>query len=173
MKFFTRDLYRRCQSRDESILDAACAEWEQANEAYARHLAAQEVGWPPHLRQFADLLLHDAKVQSIARQDHRLILVLHKDIPPREVVILRCDLIGDPTVEPFAEFPADWNRPTPFQFDEIDYEKIDNEDIYCQSIVFSNGWEMRLRFRDVQTTVAQATHPVPVTGTIAACAISQ
>ena len=35
------------------------------------------------------------------------------------------------------------------------------------------GWQMRLRFRDVQTTVAQAIHPVPVTGAIAACAVPQ
>ena len=40
MKYFTRDLYRRCRSTGETILNTACEEWEQANEAYERHLRA-------------------------------------------------------------------------------------------------------------------------------------
>jgi hypothetical protein len=102
MKCFTRDLYRRCHFTDETILNAACEEWEQANEAYEQHLAAIEPEFPPHLREFAGLLLHDTKVQSIARQGNQLILILHKDSPPRDLVILNYELEGEPVMEPFA-----------------------------------------------------------------------
>jgi hypothetical protein len=173
MKFFTRDLYRRCRSIDEGILNAACEEWEQANEAYERHLAAIEPEFPPHLRDFAELLLHDAKVQSIARQGKQLILVLHKDIPPRDLVILCYELEGEPNVEPFADAPTDWSRPTTFQFDELEVEREGEVKIYCQSIVFANGWLMRLRFRDVRVTVAQSVYPASVRGSLPASRVPQ
>lgn len=164
MKFFTRDLYRRCRSTDETVLNAACEEWEQANEAYERHLAAIEPELPPHIREFAALLLHDAKVQSIARQGNQLILVLHKDIPPRDLVILNYELDGEPIVEPFSDTPCDWSQPTTFQFDELDIVREGEIKFYSQSIVFGNGWLMRLCFRDVRLTVAQSVYPSTVSG---------
>lgn len=166
MKFFTRDLYRRCHSSDEAIVNAACEEWEQANQAYERHLAVIEPVLPPHVRAFAELLLHDAKVQSIARQGNRLILVLHKDIPPRDLVIVNYELEGEPVVEPFADAPADWSRPATFQFDELDVECEGESKVYSQSIVLDNGWLMRLRFRDIRATVAQSVYPAAVSGSL-------
>lgn len=166
MKFFTRDLYRRCHSSDESIVSAASEEWEQANEAYERHLAVIDSELAPHMREFAELLLHDAKVQSIARQGNQLILVLHKDIPPRDLVILNYELEGEPVVEPFADAPADWNRPTTFQFDELDIVRERESKIYSQSIVFGNGWLMRLCFQDVRVIVAQSVYPAAVSGSL-------
>jgi hypothetical protein len=159
MRYFTRDLYRRCRSTEEGVLNAACQEWEQANEAYERQLTAIESEFPSHLRDFAALLLHDAKLLSMARQGNQLILVLHKDIPPRDLVILCYELDGEPVVEPFADTSTDWNRPTTFQFDELDVERKEEGNIYKQSIVFGNGWLMRLRFRDARATVAPAIYP--------------
>jgi hypothetical protein len=173
MRYFTRDLYRRCRSSDETVLNVACEEWERANEAYERHLAAIEPGFPPHLREFAALLLHDAKVQSIARQGNQLILVLHKDIPPRDLVILSYELDGEPIVEPFADAPADWSHPTTFQFDELDVMREGEGKLYSQSIVFGNGWLLRLHFRDVRMTVAQSMYPAAVSGSLPAFALPQ
>jgi hypothetical protein len=173
MRFFTRDLYRRCRSTDEAVLSTACEEWEQANEAYERHLAAIVPGFPPHLREFAELLLHDAKVHFIARQDTLLILVLHKDVPPRDLVILCYDLDGEPVVEPFADAPTDWNQPTTFQFDELDIVNEAKSNLYTQSIVFGNGWLMRLRFHDVGMTVAQPMYPAAVSGSLPALVVPQ
>jgi hypothetical protein len=166
MKFFTRDLYRRCRSTDEAVLITACDEWEQANEAYERHLATIEKEFPSHMREFAALLLHDAKVQSIARQGNQLILVLHKDIPPRDLVILSYDLDREPIVEQFADAPTDWSRPTTFDFDELDIEEKEESKSYSQAIVFANGWLIRLSFRDAQVTVAQSVYPAAVSGSL-------
>ncbi|HTU17710.1 MAG TPA: DUF4085 family protein [Gemmataceae bacterium] len=173
MKFFTRDLYRRCRSTDEAVLNVACEEWEQANEAYEQHLSAIEAEFPPHIHEFATLLLHDAKVQSIARQGNQLILVLHKDIPPRDLVILNYELAGEPAVEPFADAPTDWSRPTTFQLDELDIERDGKSHLYSQSIVFGNGWLMRLRFRDMHMTVAQSMYPAAVGGSLPAFVVPQ
>jgi len=41
-------------------------------------------------------LLHDAVVSNIAREGDKLIMVLQKDIPPRDTVILTYSLIEDP-----------------------------------------------------------------------------
>lgn len=166
MKYFTCDLYRRCHSTKEVVLNAACEEWDQANEAYEKHLAAIEPEFPLHLRDFAALLLHDAKVQSIARQGNQLIVVLHKDIPPHDLVILNYELDGEPVVEPFADAPSDWSRQTTFQFDELDNVREGVGKIYSQSIVFGNGWLMRLRFRDVRVTVAHSVYPTAVSGSL-------
>ncbi len=173
MKYFTRELYRRCHSTDEVVLNAACEEWEQANEAYERHLAAIEPEFPTHLREFTELLLHDARVQSIARQGNQLILVLHKDIPPRDLVILNYELDGEPVVESFTDAPADWSKPTTFQFDELDVVRGGEDKVYSQSIVFDNGWLMRLRFRDVRMTVAKSVYPAAVSGSLPTFALPQ
>jgi hypothetical protein len=160
MRYFTRDLYNRCRSTDDAVLNAACEEWEQANRAYEQHLQTIEPGFPPHVREFADLLLHDAAVQSIARHGTQLILVLRKDVPPRDLVILTYELESEPAVEPFADVRMDWSRPTDFQFDELDVAHEGGGTVYTQAIVFGNGWLMRLRFRDVHATVAQPLYPV-------------
>lgn len=173
MRYFTRDLYRRCHSTDEAILNSACEEWEQANEVYEQHLAAIEPEFSPHLREFAALLLHDAKVQSIARQDNKLILVLHKDIPPRDLVILCYELVEEPIVEPFESTPDDWSKPTTFQFDELDVVQEGGSKIYSQSLVFDNGWLMRLRFRDIRVTVAHSMYPAYSSGSLPAIALPQ
>lgn len=159
MRYFTPDLYRRCRSTDEAVLSAACEEWERANEAYERHLAAIESTFSSELRAFAGLLLHDAKVQSIARQDDLLVMVLEKDIPPRDLVILCYDLDGEPVIEPFTDAATDWRLPTTFQFDELDVLNEPKSHLYTQSIVFGNGWLMRLRFHDVGMTVAKPMRP--------------
>ena len=171
MRFFTRDLYRRCRSSDEAVLNAACEEWERANEAYERHLTVLASEFPPSLRQFAALLLHDAKVQSIARQGNRLILVLHKDIPPRDLVILCYDLEGEPVIEPFSDTPRDWTQPTTFDFDELDIVKDAKVTLYSQSIVFGNGWLMRLRFHDVGMSVARPIYPTVSSGLLPSLAL--
>lgn len=171
MKFFTRELYQRCQSTDERTLDAASAEWEQANDRYERHVQAIEAQLPPHVREFTSLLLHDARVQSIARQGDHLFMLLHKDIPPRDLVFLDYHLAGEPVIEPFADNRKDWSKPTDFQFDELDLVRGAEGTLYQQSIVFGNGWLMRLLFRDVQVRLAQPIYPVSATNNPAVLAL--
>jgi hypothetical protein len=162
MKFFTRELYERCQSDVEAVLDGAEEQWESALQAYDQQQKEIATKLPTHLRAFQELLLHDAAVQSIGRQGDRLILILRKDIPPRDLIILSYALDGEPVLEPFARNPRDWTRPTDFNFDEFDLIHEKGKIIYTQEIVFGNGWLLRLRFRDVGITRAVPVFPIEV-----------
>jgi hypothetical protein len=159
MKFFTPELLDRYSSADPVTASAAEVEWESVNERYAQHLQALESELPAHLRDFNALLLHDASLLSLAREGGRLIMVLKKDIPPRDLVFLRYELTEEPVLVPFARSVRDWQQPTSFDFDEFDREQEERGTVYTQAIVFANGWELRLRFRDVQATLAEPWVP--------------
>ena len=117
MKFYTKDLYERAHSDSDPVVSAAEDAWEIANAQYEQHLQAIEPSLPPHIRAFSELLLHDAVVQSVARQGDQLLMILRKQIPPIELVILRYELDGEPALEPFARQPRDWSTLTEFNFD--------------------------------------------------------
>ena len=87
------------------MINAAHREWEEANERDEAHLRKIEPELPPHVREFNDLLLHDAVVSSIAREGNQLIMVLQKDIPPRDTAILTYRLTEDPVIDPEALCP--------------------------------------------------------------------
>src|SRR5207244_1311307 len=107
-----------------------------------------------HLREFNELLLHDAALQVLARDENRLLMVLKKDVPPRDVIVLSYDLDDLPVLVPFEKQPREWQKPTRFDFDEFDQLQERDQTVYLQSIVFANGWELRLRFRDLRMTTA-------------------
>jgi len=159
MKFFTAELLERYNADDPATASAAGAEWEAASERYAQHLQVLEPELPAHLREFNALLLHDAVVQALARDGRQLIMVLKKDIPPQDLVILCYDLVDEPVVVPFARHPGDWQKPTRFDFDEFDRIQEGEGRVCTQAIVFANGWELRLRFRDVRVTLAEPWVP--------------
>jgi len=162
MRFFTADLLERYRSADPAIARAAETEWEAALTRYDQQAQTLEASMPAPLRAFTALLLHDAALQSLARDGTRLIVVLKKDIPPRELVILNYELEGEPVLVPFVRSPRDWQLPARFDFDEIDQVEEAGQRLYVQSIVFDNGWELRLRFRDVRLTLAEPWTPVNV-----------
>src|SRR5713101_8057348 len=99
MKYFTPDLIERFGSPDDAVATAADAEWETLNEQYQRHLRHIELELPPHIREFSHLLLHDAQVRSIARRGNQLIMVLLKDVPPRDLVMLTYTLVDEPYID--------------------------------------------------------------------------
>jgi hypothetical protein len=154
MKFFTPQLLERYRSADPAVAQAAVAEWEVVHQEYEQHLRALEPTLPANVREFNALLLHDATVQTLARSPRRLLLVLKKDIPPRDLVLLHYDLEDEPVLVPYARNPREWQTPTRFDFDEFDRVEEAGRTWYTHAIVFDNGWELRLRFRDVQVTAA-------------------
>ncbi len=87
-------------------------------------------------------------------------MVLRKDILPRDLVILSYQLEEEPVVAPFVRQPREWQLPARFDFDELERVKEGPRPLYVQSIVFDNGWELRLAFRDVHVTRAAPWSPV-------------
>jgi hypothetical protein len=167
MKFFTRELLERYGSQDDMVANAADAEWEAVLERYERYLQSIEGQLPEPIREFTKLLLHDAIVWSIARQANKLIMVMHKDIPPRNVVILTYTLTQEPAIDKEALSPEHRGPIMDFQYDEFELVSGGDRPIYSQSIVFGNGWEMSLRFSDVQVTLAEPVYPLAGTMLVA------
>jgi hypothetical protein len=163
MKYFTRELLARLSSEDDAVVRAAEAEWEQANERYEARLREIEPALPQSIRELNDLLLHDALVWSIARRGQQLLLILRKDVPPQDLVVLTYTLADEPRLDPEALPPEQRLQVVDFQYDELDVEEKDGQKIYTQSILFGHGWEMALRFSDVEVTVAEPLYPAPGT----------
>jgi hypothetical protein len=162
MRYFTPEQLARLGSDDPAVVRAAEAEWDRRLEQYEQELRQIEPDLPEHVRRFNDLLLHDARVYSLARQGDQLILVLRKDIPPRDLVIVTYDLAGEPVIDTEA-LPADARSAVmDFDYDEFGLVREGDQVLYTQSILFSNGWEVQLRFRDVRFVLAEPLFSAPV-----------
>ena len=48
-----------------------------------------------------------------------------------------------------------------YEYDELDLAVENGQTYFTHSILFSNGWEIKLRFRDVQVALAQPVYPLP------------
>jgi hypothetical protein len=152
------------------VVNAAEAEWDRRLEVYEAELRTLEPKLPEHIREFNNLLLHDARVDSMARRDGQLILVLLKDIPPRDLVIVTYDLADEPTIDTEALPREVRSEVMDFDYDEFGVVSEEGQTLCTQSILFSNGWEVRLRFRDVRFILAKPLFPpaIPALGTDAA-----
>src|SRR4051794_26212152 len=60
LKFFTRELYSKFCSEEDAIANDADEEWEEAIEAYKRHLRRIEKRLPKGARALEKISLHDA-----------------------------------------------------------------------------------------------------------------
>jgi len=166
MKYFTPELIDLLSSSDDDVVDAAEVEWERRLEHYERDLQLIEPELPPHIREFNGLLLHDARVYSLARQGDRLIIVLRKDIPPRDLVVITYALTEEPLIDREALSPKERSPVMDYLYNEFRLVQDGASRIFEESILFGNGWEVQLRFRDVQFTLAEPIYPLPgTTGT--------
>jgi hypothetical protein len=146
MRYFTPELMERLGSPDRDVARAADQEWDRRLEEYEAHLRTLEPSFSDQLQQFNALLLHDARVLCLALSGDRLLMVLRKDIPPSEVVALTYELVAPPDLDRDALPPERRSNVMDYLYNELDREGT----VFTESILFSNGWELRLRFRDVQ-----------------------
>jgi hypothetical protein len=156
MKYFTPDLLEQLNSPDPAVANAADAEWDRSLERYEQHLQRLGPQLPESIRTFNDLLLHDARVYTLARRQDQLLMVLHKDIPPRDLVILSYSLAAEPVIRHDALPPEQRSPVMDYLYNEFDLIAGEDGPLYTESILFSNGWELQLRFRDVQVTLAES-----------------
>lgn len=79
------------------------------------------------------------------------------------MVILTYFLTEDPFLDK-ESLPAGVRGPVmDFQYDEFELVREANRVIYSQDILFGNGWELRIRFSDVQVSLASPVYPLPDT----------
>jgi hypothetical protein len=161
MNYFTPERYLALQDfTSEEAQNAADAAWEDAVDAYEASLATIRPRLSPSVRELLEgHFLHDAEVLSIGQQEGHFVVVLQLDTPPHDLLTICYELLDEPAIDREA-LPAAQRSPRPrWLCDEL--ELVDEGGaISCRhSILLSNGWELRLRFRDVRLTLAQSVYP--------------
>ncbi len=154
MKYFTPELYIRGNSPDDAVVEGIEDEWERAIRRYRRHWNKIKRAFPEGVRRFeeARVCLHDAQLLHMGREQDRLLLVLEMEPPARNLVILTFTLLGEPEITT-GVLPENLRESRPYWL----YEEfnLDRQQTCGFEVFFSNGWALRLRFRDFQFVVAQ------------------
>jgi hypothetical protein len=164
MRYFSRVRYLALQNPDESAVHAADADWEQAVDRYEAYLETIRPGLSESARQLLDgFHLHDARVLSMGRNGDRFTISLQLDVPPRELLTLTYELVGEPEVRKEL-FPwAKESSALAWLYDELSSGEGGGQHL-VHSILLSNGWELDLPFRDVQLVTAYPMFPNPAVG---------
>jgi hypothetical protein len=162
MKFFTPELIAMGQSTEDSLLNEQERLWDEAGDRYVTHLDTIRSRFPVGLRQMDNnYYLHDSVIRGMGQRDLTFVIVLQLDTPPRSLLTFTYDLIDPPTITKGVLPPqlcgagqvVDW------QYDEM--EMVPGDPLtWRQSILLSNGWEVRLHFNDAEVQEVQALIPV-------------
>jgi hypothetical protein len=163
MKYFTPDLYIRGQSHDDNVLDEVDRLWEEAGERYAAYLNSVRPEFPAGLRHLDhSYYLHDAEVRDMAKLGSSFIITLQLDTPPQSLLTFTFDLVQEPVIQKGVFPPELCGTASVAEWMYEEWEKVGGDPpIWAVSILLSNGWEVRLHFRDVQVQEAQAVLPPP------------
>jgi hypothetical protein len=164
MKHFTRERYLAMQSRDDVACRAADAAWDEAVEHYEADLAALRPDLPEAARQLLDeFYLHDAEVLRLEQGGDRFVITLQLDVPPHEVLTIAYSLAGQPEWrKDLFPWGSDVGNPL-WLFDEMDRAGTENDAHLIHSVLFSNGWELTVPFRDL--SLSHAVSSLPASGT--------
>lgn len=162
MKFFTPERIVRGKSHDDVVLDQHEEEWDQMCDRYEAYLDTVRPYMPNGLRQiFESYYLHDALVQGMGQHAQSFVIVLRLDTPPQSLLTFEYDLVSEPVILRDV-LPAEVSRNgwiVDWQYDEVEM-KLGDPVTWEQSILLSNGWEVRLHFRDVGVRELQTLIPV-------------
>lgn len=163
MKYFTPQLVEMGLASDDATLNEQERLWDEAGDRYVAHLDSVRPQMPAGLAQLdRDYYLHDALVCGMGQANGAFVIVLRIDAPPRSLLSLHYDLVESPVIEREALSPElcspNWN--VQWQYDEIEH-RPGSPPAWAQSILLSNGWEIRLTFRDVKIEEMPALLPEP------------
>jgi hypothetical protein len=162
MNYFTRDRYLAMQKFQEGAMDAADADWERAVNGYETYLQTVRAEMPEPVRQLLDgFYLHDARVLSMGQRGETFVISLQLDVPPNDLLTITYTLAGPPEVKKEA-FPWAGDASTVrWLYEELELIREGDRRHFVHSLLFSNGWEVRLPFREVQTATAFPLLPHP------------
>jgi hypothetical protein len=170
MHYFTPERWVSLQNvADERAFYTAQEEWQRAVAAYREALSRVLPGVPHPLRRFAEHeCLHDATLLAAWQGRTRLYLLLRPDPPAARLVLLTYTLVEPPQVTTAALPPEYRTEGARWMYDEIGVEREGPSDnpavgVFTHSVLLSNGWEVRLRFRQFGYSRPDALFPVPDT----------
>jgi hypothetical protein len=163
MKYFTPELIVMGQSQDDRILREQERLWDEAGERYVAYLDTVRPHFPPGLRQIDEsYYLHDAIIRVMGRRGQSFVVVLQLDTPPQSILTFTYDLIEDPVIVKDALPPEHLGTGSVVGWEYNEIEMVPgNPPMWRESLLLSNGWEVKLHFRDVQVQEVQAVLPAP------------
>jgi hypothetical protein len=165
MKYFTPERYIALQDfSSDAVMDAADSAWDEQVERYEAYYHSVEAALPPEFRQLQEgYYLHDAEVLYLGQQGTRFFIALRLDPPPQQILQLSYELTGKPEIDrnalPAALCAKDSGL---WQYDEVELSGSG----CVHSILFSNGWEVRLPFSALRIEEVQALLPAPRNGSL-------
>lgn len=129
---------------------------------YDAYLQTIRPEMPESVRELLDgFYLHDARVLSMGRRGDTFVISLQLDAPPNELLTITYSLAGTPEIKqdlfPWASAAA---APA-WLYEEIELVREGDQRSFVHTILFSNGWEVRLPFRDVSLSTVYPTFPFP------------
>ena len=160
MKYFTPELIQRIQADNFDVYLKAYHEWEQAIVRSERRWKRIRPSFPKEVQRFNDerVCLHDARLWSMGRDGETLLMVLEPEPPAQTLVFLTFTLNGEPIIDRKA-LPGrkehDWVE---WMYEEWD---VDRQKRCWFEVLLSNGWSVKLCFRDFHYRIAQRLFPVP------------
>ena len=162
MKYFTPQRFLRLQKRDsKQDFLAATREWEQAVERYEEGLSRLASRLPQGIRRFIELgSLHDAHVLGMWHGRTRLKVALQTERQSAKLCILTYSLIDSPSIDLSALAEPYRSRDAVWLYDEIGREEP-GKTVFLHDILLSNGWEIRLRFHQLNVERPTALLPAP------------
>jgi hypothetical protein len=168
MKYFTPELVVAYGSASPATWHDAEARWDDACARYDAYFASVKERLPAGLRHVEDTYrLHDAVVRGMGRRDGVFVLVLQPADPPQRLLTITYELVGEPVIQKDV-LPAEYQSTggyVDWQYDEIEMTE-GAPPTWWQSILFSNGWEVTLHFREVRVEAAEALLPGPSNGAV-------
>jgi hypothetical protein len=161
MKYFTKELIERCGSPDDAAAHSAGEEWEAALERYDAYWQTIRLDMPESVRRLDEsFCLHDARVLSMGQRGDTFVISLQLDAPSNQLLTITYTLAGSPEInkEPFGDGK---NESSPWWlYEEIERVKEGDRPYFIHSILFSNGWEASIPFREVHMDTADLVYPL-------------
>jgi hypothetical protein len=170
MRYFTAERYLGLGNlKDEKAFLVAQGEWENAVDGYRKHFQQIRNELPAGLRRLIEsVYLHDARVLDIWQGAvSRLTITLQPESDRAHLAVLHYSLVQPPSVKQGILPSTACSEPATWLYDELDTVNLASNGrkrkhiaatrVFVHDILLSNGWEIRLLFRDV--TVSR---PVPL-----------
>jgi len=169
MKYFKPDILKRFRSREREVVESAAREWDAAVEAYHADLEAMKPLMPNTLRKtIRDMpALHDSYplgLKHITPGGSISLLVRlegNGKKPGAEIEIVYSAVTGDPNedIEATQHDVGSKGGVVSILHHELDAE---GEGVFSHSLLFSDGWVLKFRMRNMLVRTVKTLEPAPV-----------
>ena len=158
MKYFTVELLNRFRSDDEDVAALAHNGWENALKRYGRREAQIKPALPEGVRRFLNehVGLHDARLLNMGSRGDTFVMILERDPPSRELVILMFKVDGDPRISDTALMGTSGSAFVTWMYEEW---HTDRRQRCWFEVLLSNGWVVKLHVRSFQYLMVQPVIP--------------